>query len=571
MRMSGRVFCSRFPVESAALTPVAGPADVARRATATDAAPSIVFVLCLLAVAARLIFINQPYVDHWSWRQSDVAAIARNFLQNGFRIGYPQIDWAGNEAGYVGTEFPILPFIAAVCYKFTGVHEWTGRIQAVILFAVSVPFFFLLVREIFGSTAAVWASFFYCFTPLNVFAGRSFMPDVPSLSFAIIGLYFFLIWVRNAKAAALEERRVGQTSKVSSDGWEAVIPCFVSAIAISLSLLIKITSIVILAPLVYLAVAAVYDRQLNKELRFSRTPRRSGERVFLNYCARRAPLQSQFILFTVIVLVPSSIWYWHAYQIARKFYPHHFFGAGGIRIEDFSWYWRIAEQTLTSSMTPVLSVMALIGLFVAQTRDRRNSRLFHWWLAATILFIIVVGYGNRHRWYQLPLVPIAAAFAGAACAFVGSKISSRVILVTLSILFASSFATLAFWCVQPFYQSSAAQLRDAGLELKRVTQPDALIAAADMGDPTIFYYADRKGWHFPENDAIYNGTPDDSEQAIENLERLRRRGATHFVFTKNTFWWLQSYPEFAAHLTNNAMLVEATPEFRIYKLAPATR
>ena len=35
-----------------------------------------------------------------------------------------------------------------------------------------------------------------------------------------------------------------------------------------------------------------------------------------------------------------------------------------------------------------------------------------------IVFVIVVGYGNRHLWYQLPLVPIAAAFAGAGCAFV---------------------------------------------------------------------------------------------------------------------------------------------------------
>ena len=196
-------------------------------------ATKFVIVIGLLAVVARLIFINQPYVDHWSWRQSDVAAIARNFLQNGFRFGYPQIDWAGNAPGYVGTEFPILPFIAAVCYKFAGVHEWIGRIQAVILFAVSLPFFFLLVREIFGSTAAVWASFFYCFTPLNIFAGRSFMPDVPSLSFAIVGLYFFLRWVQH------------------DESWSF----FFAAIAISLSLLIKITSIVIVAPLVYLAVA----------------------------------------------------------------------------------------------------------------------------------------------------------------------------------------------------------------------------------------------------------------------------------------------------------------------------
>jgi 4-amino-4-deoxy-L-arabinose transferase-like glycosyltransferase len=508
---------------------VQGRVNALRRPDAAPRRPyrasNLLIGLSILAVAARLIFINQPYVDHWSWRQSDVAAIARNFLQNGFRFGYPQIDWAGNAPGYVGTEFPILPFIAAVCYKFAGVHEWIGRIQAIILFAVSLPFFFLLVREIFGSTAAVWASFFFCFTPLNVFAGRSFMPDVPSLSFAIVALYFFLRWVEHGESSSF----------------------FVAAIAISLSFLIKITSIIIVAPLVYLMCADM--SALSKAATCRRIPK--------------------LLLFAAIALLPSAIWYWHAYQIAQEFYPHHFFGAGGIRIESFSSYWHIARQTLTSSLTPVLSLMALIGLFIAPRS--KYSRLFHWWLVAMVLFVIVLGYGNRHLWYQLPLVPIAAAFAGATCAFVGSKISSRVIAVTLSILLVSSFTTLAFWCVQPFYQSSAAQLRDAGLELKKVTPPDALIVAADMGDPTIFYYGERKGWHFLETDAIYNGNPDDSEQAIENLERLRRRGATHFVFTKNTFWWLQSYPEFIDHLSRHATLIEATPEFRIYELITVAR
>jgi 4-amino-4-deoxy-L-arabinose transferase-like glycosyltransferase len=488
-------------------------------------ASALLIIICILAIAVRLIFINQPYVDYWSWRQSDVAAIARNFFQDGFRFGYPQIDWAGNALGYVGTEFPILPFIAAVCYKFAGVHEWIGRIQAVILFAVSLPFFFLLVREIFGSTAAVWASFFYCFTPLNVFAGRSFMPDVPSLSFGIVGLYFFLRWVQHRQS------------------WSF----FVAAIAVSLSFLIKITSIVIFAPILYLAIVG----------RLCQTPRVSQ---------KRPTVLGALALFAVITLLPSAIWYWHAYQIAQKFYPHHFFGAGGIRIENFSWYWHIARETAISSLTPVLTVMALIGLFVPQSRDRRYSRLFYWWLVAMVLFIIAVGYGNRHRWYQLPLVPIAATFAGGACAFIASKVSSRVVAVTLSILLVSSFTISAFWYVRPFYQSSAAQLRDAGLELNKVTPPEALIVAADMGDPTIFYYAQRKGWHFLENDAIYNGNPDDSQQAINDLERLRRHGATHFVFTRNTFWWLQSYPEFAQHLVENARLIEATPAFKIYKL-----
>jgi hypothetical protein len=149
--------------------------------------------------------------------------------------------------------------------------------------------------------------------------------------------------------------------------------------------------------------------------------------------------------------------------------------------------------------------------------------------------------------------------------------SSRFAAITSSILLAVAFLILAFVYVRPFYETSGAQLRDAGLELKKVTSSDALIVSADMGDPTIFYYAERKGWHFPERDGIYNGTPDDSEQAIENLERLRRGGATHFVFTRNTFWWLRSYPEFAAHLTNNAELIEATPQFRIYRLDTAAR
>src|SRR4029077_9396670 len=118
-----------------------------RRAPQTSEAArcrgKLLVAIWTLAVAARLVFINQPYVDYWSWRQSDVAAIARNFFEYGFRFGYPQIDWAGGSGGYVGTEFPILPFLAAICYKFAGIHEWIGRSQSVIFFGISLLLFFL--------------------------------------------------------------------------------------------------------------------------------------------------------------------------------------------------------------------------------------------------------------------------------------------------------------------------------------------------------------------------------------------------------------------------------------------
>src|SRR2546428_11516349 len=200
-------------------------------------ATRLAIMMSILAVAVRLICINQPYLDNWSWRQSDVAAIARNYFQGGFHFTHPQIDWAGDESGYVGTEFPILPFLAAICYEMFGVHEWVGRVQALILFAVSLPFFFLLVRKILGKTAAMWALLFYCFAPLGIMASRCFMPDIPSLALSIIGLYFFQRWIEESARESLAR----STS------------FFVAAIAISLSILIKLPSILIGAPLACLA------------------------------------------------------------------------------------------------------------------------------------------------------------------------------------------------------------------------------------------------------------------------------------------------------------------------------
>ena len=493
---------------------------------------TLVIAIWIFAVAVRLILIDQPYIDDWSWRQSDVAAIARNFFEGGFHFGYPQIDWAANSGGYVGTEFPILPFLAAIFYKFAGIHEWIGRSQSVVLFAISLPFFFLLVRETFDSVAAIWGTFFYAFAPLNVFAGRSFMPDVPSLSLGVIGLYLFLRWVRDPNPASF----------------------YLSAIAISLSILIKATSVVIAAPLLYLAIAGGAD--LGPDPRHSRGSHSQRKRLHL-------------LTFAAIAVLPSVAWYWHAHQIAERYYPHHFFGAGGVRLESFSWYWEIAQQTATSSLTPLLAIMALIGLFVAPRG--KYGCLFDWWLVAMVLFVVAVGYGNRHPWYQLPFVPIAAAFAGAACSFFGSKIPSRVAVVTLSILLTGSFAILAFFYVRPLYESSAAQLRDAGLELNKITASDALIVAVDGGNPTIFYYAKRKGWHFLEQRGIYDGNPENSQQAIADLERLHRQGATHFVFTTPRFWWLKSYPELMQHLSRSATLLEATSEFKIYRLDAVAR
>jgi 4-amino-4-deoxy-L-arabinose transferase-like glycosyltransferase len=479
----------------------------------------LAWLIGLIAVGIRLIAITQPYIDNWSWRESDVAAIARNFTENDFRFAYPQIDWAGDAAGFVGTEFPILPFAAALAYKIFGVHEWIGRLETVLFFALSLPFFYLLVRRLFGETTALWSFVFYSFAPLQIAASRAFMPDAPSLSLAIAGIYFFLRWLE-------------------VNEWKWLIS---ASISLSVALLIKLPTALAGAPLLYLA----WQRFGSSSLR-----------------------QAKLWLFVVIALFPSMIWYLHAHQIAENFYPYHFFGGGGFQIRNVAWYWKIASRTFFSSLTPIVSILALVGVFVTPVGKYR--RAFHWWLAAMVVLNLIVGWGNRHQWYQLPLVPIAATFAGCACNFMAEKfVMRRDLRVALSIALLLALGGWSFAEVRRFYQPDAAALRRLGFELQATTLPDALIIAANDGDPTVFYYAHRKGWHFLEN-GIYQGNPIDSAQAIANLERLRARGARYFVFYPGTLWWLDYYKEFAKHLAQTSKLVARTPEYAIYELEPAS-
>ncbi|MEY2561989.1 MAG: hypothetical protein QOH88_182 [Verrucomicrobiota bacterium] len=234
-----------------------------------------------------------------------------------------------------------------------------------------------------------------------------------------------------------------------------------------------------------------------------------------------------------------------------------------------SWYGKIAQQTALSSLTLPLVALAIIGIFVAPRG--KYTRLFHWWLGAMVAFVFFVGWGNRHQWYQLPLVPIAAVLAGCSCQWVARFLpSGRIVRAFASVVLAGWFGVSAYQCALPLYRPAAAGLRSLGLELQEATTANALIIAATDGDPTVFYYAHRKGWHFLE-DGIYQGNPLDSAQIIANLEKLRGRGATHLVFYVGTRWWLDYYKEFAERLAASATLVEETPEFTIFKLEPATR
>jgi len=470
-----------------------------------------------LGVACRLIQVSQPFIDAYSWRQADVAMISENFYLHGFNIFHPQINWAGDSPGYVGTEFPLVPFFASVLYLFFGVQDWIGRTVSVVFFALSAPFFYLLVRQVFNERSAWFAVGIYALAPLSVFAGRSFMPDMASLAFSIAALYLFTTWLK-------DERSVSRFAAA----------CAATALAI----LIKLPALIIGLPMLAMA--------------------------WRNYGSDLVRKPKLWVFAVCSLLFPLA-WYSHAYWISVSHYPHHMFGSGGLETVSLEWYVNILQQAAISGLTPVASAAMLLGFWLPP--QTKFARLFHWWLLAILLFMVVAGQGHRHPWYFLPLVPVGAAFAGRACDFALSRIAQPVRwkALVLGSIFFSLLSYFSFVYLKPLYQPSALPAWRAGNELSGIAAPEALVAVGDGGDPTCLYYSKRKGWHFLEN---FGAAPLTSQQAVGELQRLRARGAAYLVLTRHQpWWWSERYRSFWTYLDSRYRRVRDTGDFVIFDLA----
>jgi hypothetical protein len=78
---------------------------------------------------------------------------------------------------------------------------------------------------------------------------------------------------------------------------------------------------------------------------------------------------------------------------------------------------------------------------------------------------------------------------------------------------------------------------------------ETFILVDEQGFGSDFAGATRRRVPFLERGGQYWGAPPDDRTAIDELERLRRETrASHIAFGWPSFWWLEHYAEFGAHL-----------------------
>ena len=463
----------------------------------------ILLAIMVLGVMARVYDIRQPLIDSWRRQEAETAMVAENFYLHGFNILRPQVNWrspangqvpliAGEDqpAGYAGTEFPLVPFLAAVSYLLVGVTGWTGRLLSVAFFALSLPFFYLVERRILRTRpAALIAAAVFSLMPLSIFMGREFTPDMASLCLSIIGLYFFIDSVE-------DESHFGSA--------------WLAGLATSLAILMRFSAITI------------------------------GLAFFYICWTRFGPaMYSTARLWGMLALafVPPLAWYGYAYQLSTAYSPYYFFWQDGIRLASLDAYLRILYSTATAGVTPFVAA-AIVACLLLPGRDRNYGRLFHGWLLALILYAVVAGE-NTHPWSLAAIVPIGAAMTGRVFDFLSTRVRGPWPVAVGAVLFFFGAGISVYGYLPTSYQGYAEPLR-AGAAVDKLVSANALVLLAGDGDPAAVYYSRRKCLYFPD--------PAGASEAISRLEEFRDSGATHIVFTAATRGWLERYRGFAEYL-----------------------
>lgn len=467
------------------------------------------FILFLILIGAfwiRQYRINIPLGDWHSWRQVDTAAVSRNFIKEGFDFLHPKYDDMApvsssalpNPQRYRFVEFPIYSGVVAVVYLILDkVEVIYGRQVSVIFSLFSIFFLYLLVRKFLGVRIALISAFFFTFLPYNIFFSRVFLPEPMMVFSSLAALYFF--------AKFLEKN--------------SILFFILTALFFNIAVLTKPYTLYLFIPFAYLS----FHYQGLKAVK--------NFRLYLLIFLSVMPL----LAWRVWMLqfpegIPSSDW---------------LFNGNNIRFKGAFFRWIISERLGGEILTVSGFALTTIGVFL---RPKPNQTwLFHWWLLAGLLYVVILARGNvEHDYYQIPLVPILVVMMAKGVDFLifdSGRFIIRWISIPVSIFLIVLTFAFGWYEVRGFYQINNGEIMQAGDVAQVILPKDAKVIAPYKRNTAFLYQLNRPGWS-----SVY--VP---------IDELIRLGATHFVsvaFDDQTNQLMEKYQ--VLHLTPNFVIIDLT-------------
>lgn len=162
------------------------------------------------------VFTNLFSIGHFPngmhmWTQTDHYALAKGFVDNGLDFfhprmyaiayEYPLFEETGKHTFITSVDFPIHNYIPAIFMKLSGSDS--PRIYQAYLLLVSLTGLIYLFKAAYLLNRSFWLSLmivaFVAFSPVFTFYQLRFIPSVPSISTAFIGLYYVLAYRQSGR------------------------------------------------------------------------------------------------------------------------------------------------------------------------------------------------------------------------------------------------------------------------------------------------------------------------------------------------------------------------------------
>lgn len=464
-------------------------------------------------------------VDRPSWREEDVATIARNYFREDGRLLYPRVDWRGDGPGFAEMEFPALPWAMAASYRVVGEHELAGRLMSFALSLVTFLAGILLVRRLLPEPGALGGALFLALNPAWIRTAVSLQPEGLMLAAYIVAAYAFLRWLE-------------------TDAWS------------DYALAVLATAVAVLAKLPAAHLGLVFACWLLA---------RHGVAAL-----RRARVW----LFAIPALTPAALWYVHAHTFWTTYG-----NSLGLSNQSHWLGWDLLshpQKLLSLAKVEILAVWMPAGVLTAAAGAwfGARSRAFGvgcLWLAGCFAYYLIAIRTLSSDWaayYHVVSVAPVALLVGLAVQAVWNGARSSWMRAAIGLSLALTFGHEALaagrWLAEPFGESTA--LYSCAQTLKPALVRPGLIVASGApcreegsaltyayNAPYFFYWLDRKGF----NVCI-------EEQSVDRLEALRQRGAQYFVAEKGA---VRQKPGFEADLRARFRLVAECPEALLFDLA----
>lgn len=160
----------------------------------------VLFVIISFIYNYQHILFNPPQSLHM-WRQCDCLSITLNYYQDNNPFLEPALHNLGEDGtGKSMSECPLVYFLMAKIWKAFGYHVFLYRLFVLLLFLTGLFALFKLFESCTRDSVVSMLFVLLLFTsPTLVYYANNFLMDIPALSLAMAGLYFFFRFEQTAK------------------------------------------------------------------------------------------------------------------------------------------------------------------------------------------------------------------------------------------------------------------------------------------------------------------------------------------------------------------------------------